>query len=532
MAQVMELEMSRTTDCLKCNFPREESKGARVCKKCGRIESQPKGSVHRGNITVVSETGVQVVTEDFLPLRDPLAAFLPPPVPEAPAYVEAVAAAVAAVEASLAPPMSTLAEYPLDPPTVADDAIPPVADASPASPSGSTPFAITAESVKPAGHSPLGGSGAKRWLNCTGSTALIQQLGHVDDDSEYSKEGTAAHELLAFCLEHGTDAEMILSLDAQSADHPYKLVKLEDAPYVQSVIDYVRSRPGRKRYEVPFHRPELHELFRGMVDVEMTPMMGEFVLEVLDYKHGAGVYVPVVRCEQLMYYAAGIIMEDESFYPDEGKVRLTIAQPRLTWMDDPIRHWDTTVGGIKRWLHEECLPAMNVRTQDMVLSLGAWCQFCPAKLVCRAMTELYKRFSGASPEPLAMSDTQLGSEFEMAAFVRMRAKAVEQEVLRRLTEGKAVPLAQLERGKTDRVWKNENVVTSHWREQAYEAKLRSPAAIEKLPGGKEFVAEWAYQPEGALKAGLASGGGRAVTVTPPEERYAGAAEALFANKTA
>lgn len=399
----------------------------------------------------------------------------------------------------------------------------------PATSQASTPSAPTVESAKQsAGHSPLGGSGAKRWMNCTGSAALIQQLDLVvEEDSEYSREGTAAHELLAYCLENDVNAWEVL---AGSED--YALVKTEDAPYVQSVIDYVRSRPGRKRYEVPFHRPELHELFRGMVDVEMIPVMGDFVLETLDYKHGAGVYVPVVRNPQLMYYAAAVIMEDPGFYPDEGRVRLTIGQPRITWADEPIRSWDTTVGEIKRWLHEECLPAMNVRTQDMVLSLGEWCQFCPAKLVCRAMTELYKRFSRATEEPLAMSDEALGTEFSMTPIVRMRIKAVENEVYRRLMDGKVVPLAQLEKGKTDRVWKLDAPLVGVWDQRAYaEPKLRSPAQIEALPGGKEFVAAWAYQPEAPLRAGIA-GGKPAVQVQPPEEKYAGAAAALFARSNA
>lgn len=557
MAQVMELEMSRTTDCLKCNFPREEPKGARVCKKCGRLESRPKGSAHRGDM-IVGQTDVQAVDMGWLsPALDPLAAFLPPlvvePVPEPPAYVEAVTSAVEAVEKALLVKevaeakievlMSTraLAEYPLDPPTVAGAAILPVADASP------IPSVTTVESEKPQGHSPLGGSGAKRWMNCTGSTALIQQLGVIDDDSEYSREGTQAHELAALCLETGIDAADAFLPESQ---HTFPLVKPDDAAYVQQYIDYVRSRPGRKRFEVPFHRPELHELYRGMVDAECVPVAGVqgHVLEIIDYKHGAGVYVPVVRNEQAMYYAAGVIMEDEDFYPDEGWVRLTIVQPRLTWMDEPIRSWDTKVGEIKRWLREECLPAMNVRTQDMVLSLGEWCQFCPAKLVCRAMTEVYRQFSGANPEPLAMSDEALGTEFSLTPFARMRIKAVEQEVFRRMMDGKTVPLAQLERGKADRVWK-ENVTVSgsdgqtaevnlyeaavtRFGQAAYETKFKSPAQIEKLPDGKAFVAEWAYAPEASLRAALATSGKPAVQLPSPEERYGDATQYLVANKVA
>jgi len=546
----------RTTDCLKCNFPRDEPKGERVCKKCGRLESQPKGSVHRGSITIVGQTDVQAV------VLDPLAAFLPPPSvepqPDPPAYVQGVTAAVAAIEraaaplsapsntaapgvtnegatpaaTAAAPPAGSLAEYSADPPTVAGGDTLPAGAASPASPSASTLSAPIAESEKPQrGHSPFGGSRAKQFMNCTGSTALIQQLAVDPEETEYSLEGTQAHALAALCLENDVEAWATLTSEADK----YPLVKLEDAPYVQAYVDYVRSRPGHRQFEKGFHRPELHELYWGSIDAELIPVAGVqlHVLEIVDFKFGAGVFVPVERNEQMMYYAAGTIMEDPDFYPDEGVVRLTVAQPRITWAENPIRSWDTTVGEIKRWLHEECLPAMNVRMQDLVLSLGPWCQFCPAKLVCRAMTELYKRFSQPGDEPLAMGDEALGTEFANVAYVKMRIKAVEQEVLRRLMDGKAVPLTQLERAKTERVWKPDAPVVISFPGAAYEEpKLKSPAQIEKLPGGKEFVATYAYTPEGGLKAAVAGSGKPAVVIAPPEERYAGAAAALFANKTA
>ncbi len=544
--------MTRTTDCLKCNFPRDEPKGARVCKKCGRQEGKAKGAVAR-----TAEA----------PLN-PLANFLEvaAPTPEPALYVAGVVAAVAAVEKSNLPPSApsntaapgvtnegatpaaTVVDLPADPPTVAGDATLPAGDASSAISPASTPSAATAESETPAtrGHSPLGGSRAKQFMNCTGSTALIAQLGLVegDTDSEYSKEGHQAHELAARCLNDRHQAEHLV--------YQYPLVKPEDAPYVQAYVDYVRSRPGRRRVEIGFHRPLLHSLYWGMIDAELVPVVpgaNDHVLEIVDFKFGAGVYVPVERNAQMMYYAGAVIMEeDEAFFPDEGVVRLTIHQPRLSWVSDPVRSWDTTVGEIKRWVREECLPAMNVRTQDMVLSLGDWCQFCPAKLVCRAMTELYKRFSYATDEPLRMSDEQLGSEYAASVQVRMRIKAIEQEVTRRLMEGGTVPLAQLVRGKTDRVWKDkvrltlpdgfaevtiEDAMRREFGEKAWQPpKLMSPAMAEALPGGKSFVATYAYQPEAPLRAALVSGGKPTVQLPSPEEKYGDASKYLDAQLTA
>lgn len=554
----------RSTDCLKCNFPRDEPKGNRKCKKCDRLEGQAKGSAHRGLIDY-PQTDVKALVQTFDPLAaflaaEPEPAALPPPV--APSNT---AAPLMTIEgASEGGPVATAVEVSAkachchrtmpDCQRAANGVCP--LERTDYRASGLVEALPAVRAIQEAhraeverGHSPLGGSRAKQFMNCTGSTALIAQLGLTDDDteSEYSREGTQAHALVAHCLEHGFDAWAVLVAEPDG----YSLVKLDDAPLVQLYIDYVRSRPGRKRFEVPFHRPELHQLYWGAIDAELIPVsgVGGLVLEIVDYKHGAGVYVNEVRNPQGMYYAAGVIMEDESFFPDEGEVWITVAQPRVSWVDNPIRTWKTTVAEIKRWLREECLPAMNVRTQDMVLSLGDWCQFCPAKLVCRAMTEVYKQFAtAAGGEPLAMSDEQLGTEFTQAPFVRMRAKAIEQEVLRRLLDGRTVPLAQLERGKTDRVWKDK-ITLARGDGSAYdvtleeaakqmigkdawsEPKIKSPAQIEKLPNAKDFVAAWAYSPEAPLRAGLA-GGKPAVQLPSPEERYGDASQYLVANKTA
>ena len=46
----------------------------------------------------------------------------------------------------------------------------------------------------PSGHSPLGASGAERWMECPGSTALLSQLDLGEtDDPDYRVDGTTAH---------------------------------------------------------------------------------------------------------------------------------------------------------------------------------------------------------------------------------------------------------------------------------------------------------------------------------------------------
>src|SRR5580765_4761035 len=57
-------------------------------------------------------------------------------------------------------------------------------------------------------HSPLGASGAERWMNCPGSVSLLKLVspGVESDEPEYRTHGTAAHQLLAHCLTEKLDA--------------------------------------------------------------------------------------------------------------------------------------------------------------------------------------------------------------------------------------------------------------------------------------------------------------------------------------
>src|SRR3954467_10867369 len=77
----------------------------------------------------------------------------------------------------------------------------------------------------------------------------------------------------------------------------------------------------------------------GRLDVGMVSP-GRGVLEIVDYKNGAGVWVGVEDNFQLLYYAAGALRQ---LTPNESvrihRVRLTVVQPN-TDPAKPIKYWD------------------------------------------------------------------------------------------------------------------------------------------------------------------------------------------------
>lgn len=449
------------SDCLKCFFPREEPKGNRTCGKCGRSEAEKKGHYVPLDFRTLADTVTDLGAQSLDAQSVPL------PTDRAVAN---------------SPPYACLDE-PLPPPLPA--------------------------------HSKMGGSAAHRFLNCPGSTALISQL-QLDegDDPDYRRDGVQAHEWGAKCLETDKDAWELF--------HEYPDLGPSAGLAVQDYINYVRSLPGRRRVEVKIHLPDLHPQMFSTIDVTLTGVLGKIALRVIDYKHGEGVYVEVENNEQLMYYGGMVIMENPAEFDDADLVELTIVQPRIAWAE-PIRSWVTTVGALKQWLYDVLLPAMNLAAKDMHLQLGEWCRFCPAKLVCPAMTQAMAAFSGGATADLTTlpADT-LGRDYALIPMVKMRLKAIENEVYRRRMAGEDVPNSKIVRMITDRVWKPEaeDALRTRFGNMAYTSpKLLSPAMMEKLPEGKLVVAEWAYKPEGGYTVALVDDKRKEVALPSPEEKY-------------
>ncbi len=390
----------------------------------------------------------------------------------------------------------------------------------------SAPIGLPEISVTLPAHSRMGGSAAHRFLNCSGSTALVAGLkieGGSDIDPEWTQHGTLAHALGARCLEQDQDAWELV--------HEYPLPP-DQAQAVQVYVDYIRSLGGRRRVEVKIHLPDLHPMMFSTLDAVVESVLGPIALRIWDYKHGEGVFVEVKDNDQLKYYACMAIMEQPHEYDDNDLVELGICQPRITWAD-PVRSWTITVEALKRWLNEVLLPAMRLTAQDMHLQLGEWCRFCPARLVCPAMDQAFRAFSGDAGELASLSNEVLGAKYELTPAVRMHLTAIENEVKRRLLDGSGPENTKLVYGRANRVWKDDAwtvAVQKFGSDKVYTSSFISPAMMEKLPDGKEFVKEWAYTPEAGLVVALASDPKPAVVAKTPEQKYGDPAKLLDAGK--
>ncbi len=368
-------------------------------------------------------------------------------------------------------------------------------------------------------HSPLGASSADRWMNCPGSVALIHAIKtgehHEEDDPDYRRDGVQAHALAAYCLTNDADAW------EGAAEYPDLTEDMMTA--VQVYLDFVRKLPGRRYIEMKMHRPEFHPSAFGTMDMAAIPVTTEEA-DFVDYKHGEGIVVEVENNVQIMYYVFLFLGGNTNEYPDDMVIRLHICQPRAPHHKGPIRTWQTTAGYIRKWAYEVLRPAMERTIKERYLSVGEWCRFCPAKLICPAMTSLGDELTYHRATPLkAMANEQIGDFYQKAQWLKMFIRDLEAEAARRVLGGEAVPGLKAVQKRANRVWKEgaeEAAKAGPWKtDDLYTIpSFLSPAGIEELPDGKTFVHEWAMTPDTGLTIALATDSKPAVSVSP-ESKY-------------
>ena len=194
----------------------------------------------------------------------------------------------------------------------------------------------------------VGGSTAKRVINCPGSVALCNAAPEKPSSS-YADEGTLLHNTIAEYLGIGTKA--------------FVGDQYNDAILTQDLID--------DKYSVALELlNEVDPEFGMDYAVEVEVGFGDFIPDVfgscdllgrldnraivLDWKFGNGVIVEAQENEQLMFYAAAAMRTEKAqwAFKDVQEVELIIIQPPM------IKRWVTTVERIKAF-EQQLLSAVN-----------------------------------------------------------------------------------------------------------------------------------------------------------------------------
>lgn len=366
-------------------------------------------------------------------------------------------------------------------------------------------------------HSPLGGSGAHRFINCAGSFLLQRE--QIEDgtfeniESEYAKLGTGAHELGVKAIARGLEPYEFLGEEFNGflAGWPGGISLDAVQIYFNECMEILARRQlqGTMLLEDTIHLPEIHPLLRGTIDFGFWSSLDGIFLR--DYKNGEGIGVAAPGNQQLLYYAFLMIMNDAGLRaaPRDMPVSLGIVQPNFYGIYEAPDVWETTLGHVLDWGHEVLLPRMNslmsrpddgITEDDFVP--GDHCQFCPVLLDCPKMQRAFQDYANASEDFVTMlTNEELDRYYSVREHARRFMNVLETTVHARLVGGGTIPSAKLVDKKVARVWKPgaAAALEAAFKEKAFEPKkIKSPAQIEKLSSrGKEMALEYGYKPESA-----------------------------------
>jgi hypothetical protein len=311
----------------------------------------------------------------------------------------------------------------------------------------------------------VGGSTAKRVINCPGSVALVAEM-PPQPSSSYAEEGTLLHDEISRFL-GDLDYRFTCSQELIQ-DKLWPALDLLDEIDPDKTMEYaVETRVG------------FGDLLPGVFG--STDLMGRIGNKaiILDWKFGAGVPVPAEENEQLMFYAAAAMRTPEAKWVFDGatEVELVIIQPPT------IKRWTTTIERIKQF-EQTLIRAVKIAEQpDAPLKNGDHCRWCAAKPVCPIMTGAVDRAVAIKMDKIDVD--KIGAYLHNADLLESWIKDLRSLAEEMMKKGKPVPGWKMVPKRATRSWVKEEdakaALLQHLKEsEVIETKLVSPAAAEKL----------------------------------------------------
>ncbi len=322
----------------------------------------------------------------------------------------------------------------------------------------------------------VGGSTAKRVINCPGSVALVQKM-PKQPSSSYADEGTLLHDTIA---DHLATLQPLHSYLGWKHEDQVLTQELIDEKLVPALAALDEIDPDQKMdYEVET-RVSFGDLLPGVFgSTDFVGRIGNRAI-VLDWKFGSGVAVTAEENEQLMFYAAAAMRTDALKWAFEGatEIECIIVQPPV------IRRWVTTPERIKQFEQTLVQAVKQAQQPNAKLAAGDHCRWCAAKPMCPKMTGAVDRALLVQLKEIDV-DT-LGRYLKNADLLEDWIKDLRGLALQLLEKDLPVPGYKLVAKRGTRQWtKQEDVV--HWLDgkglepsEIYNKELLSPAQMEKV----------------------------------------------------
>lgn len=349
-------------------------------------------------------------------------------------------------------------------------------------------------------HAILSASGSSRWMNCTPSARLEDDM--PDSESVFAREGTLAHELSELRLRRKLGmidmAEYRAAVEVIAADEMYDTEMEEEVDkYVQFVIDTYMDLKAKGLH--PHIQIESRLDFSDYVPEGFgtgdTLIAANNLLYVIDLKYGKGVQVSAVDNPQLKLYAIGALKEYE-LSDDIQEVHMVIVQPRL----DNISTEIIERSELLKWGEEQVKPqAIKAINGEGETKTGTWCKFCKVAPTCKALRDKNIEVAKVDfetddkPENL-LTDKELLAVYGQIDQIQSWINAVKNHVYNTALDGKAWEGFKLVSGRSNRKISDEALAEEALQkaglseEDYVTKKLKGITALEKTMGKKKFEA--------------------------------------------
>jgi len=329
----------------------------------------------------------------------------------------------------------------------------------------------------------VGGSTAKRVINCPGSVALVAQM-PPKPSSVYADTGTLLHNVIADVLDGKATAQDFLGVVHADVTLDQDLIDSKLLPALAALNDIDPDRQMEFETEVLVGFGDLLPGVFGSSDI--VGRIGDTAY-IVDWKFGDGVTVDVEENPQLMFYAAAAMRTPAAQWAFEGatKVELVIVQPPY------VKRWETTPRRIQLFEKELMQAVKMAQRPDAPLAQGDWCRWCAGKAICPIMTGAADRAMVSALQSVDAAD--VSHHLKMADQLESWMREVRALAMQTLEAGLPVPGYKLVPKRGLRQWVDENKALDAMRDMGLDAKeltetkLLSPAQAEKVLKRHKFA---------------------------------------------
>jgi len=324
----------------------------------------------------------------------------------------------------------------------------------------------------------VGGSTAKRVINCPGSVALCAKM-PPKPSSEHADRGTLLHDAIADILGKDLEPRSVIGRKHEGIELTEELFEEKLVPALKALDEI---DPDCQMDLVVENYVNFGDFIPGAFgSADVIGKLGRKAV-ILDWKFGDGVVVEAEENDQGLFYA-GAAMRTPAVqwaFEDIDEVEIIIVQP------PEVKRWTTSVERIKQFEIELARAVKLAQTSDAPIKDGSHCRWCAAKPTCPLKTGEVERVQKIAIQ--AIDKTKLSEYLVVADALEDWIKDVRALAHQILDSGAPVPGFKLVSKRATRQWKlnkDETMQALFKMELNFDdifskPELLSPAQVEKV----------------------------------------------------